>query len=31
MAKKPAQRDHVDHFLARINYVFPTLDLTATP
>jgi DNA-binding MarR family transcriptional regulator len=27
MAKKPAQRDHVDHFLARINYVFPTLDL----
>jgi DNA-binding MarR family transcriptional regulator len=27
MAKKPAQRDHVDDFLARINYVFPTLDL----
>jgi DNA-binding MarR family transcriptional regulator len=27
MAKKSAQRDHVDNFLARINHVFPTLDL----
>jgi DNA-binding MarR family transcriptional regulator len=26
MAKKTQQRDHVDHFLERINYVFPTLD-----
>jgi DNA-binding MarR family transcriptional regulator len=27
MAKKPLQRDHVDRFLERINYVFPALDL----
>ena len=27
MAKKPAQRDHVDRFLETINYVFPELDL----
>jgi DNA-binding MarR family transcriptional regulator len=27
MPSKPAQRDHVDRFLERINYVFPALDL----